>query len=85
MEAPEPGKQELINGDFSIVFFPLQNLFMWILYPWNLANGVRLCLQRALETFTIILAATQLLCVGSLHAGTNAAIVGTPMGMRNRV
>lgn len=36
----------------------------------------------ALETFTIILAATQLLCAGSLHAGANAAIVTTPIGAR---
>jgi hypothetical protein len=48
-------------------------------------DGVRSCLQRALETFTIILAGTQLLCVGSLHAGANAAIVETPMGVRARV
>uniref|UniRef100_A0A452Z2A6 Uncharacterized protein n=1 Tax=Aegilops tauschii subsp. strangulata TaxID=200361 RepID=A0A452Z2A6_AEGTS len=40
---------------------------------------------RALETFTIILAGTQLLCVGSLHAGANAAIEQTPMGVRARV
>lgn len=57
---------------------------VWILCLWNLANEVHLCVQRALETFTIILAGTQLLCVGSLHAGANAAIVQTPMGVRNR-
>ena len=80
MEAPEPGKQDLIEIFHSI--FSLQNLssescITRLVEP----NGVRLCLQRALEAFTIILAGTQLLCVGSLHAGANAAIVETPMGM----
>ncbi|KAF0926441.1 hypothetical protein E2562_024163 [Oryza meyeriana var. granulata] len=37
---------------------------------------------RALETFTIILAGTQLLCAGSLHAGAHAAIIQTPMVSR---
>ncbi|KAL6610189.1 hypothetical protein ACP70R_040158 [Stipagrostis hirtigluma subsp. patula] len=37
---------------------------------------------RALEAFTIILAGTQLLCAGSLHAGAHAAILATPIGGR---
>nr|TKW10275.1 hypothetical protein SEVIR_6G151900v2 [Setaria viridis] len=38
--------------------------------------------QRTLEAFTIILSGTQLLCVGSLHAGAHEAIVATPIGGR---
>jgi len=38
--------------------------------------------QRTLEAFTIILAGTQLLCAGSLHAGAHAAILTTPIGGR---
>jgi hypothetical protein len=38
--------------------------------------------QRTLEAFTIILAGTQLLCAGSLHAGAHAAILATPVGGR---
>ncbi|WVZ98445.1 hypothetical protein U9M48_043888 [Paspalum notatum var. saurae] len=37
---------------------------------------------RTLEAFTIILAGTQLLCATSLHAGTHAVILGTPIGGR---
>ncbi|KAG2619445.1 membrane protein PM19L-like [Panicum virgatum] len=37
---------------------------------------------RTLEAFTIILAGTQLLCAGSLHAGAHAAILTTPIGGR---
>ncbi|XP_062231326.1 membrane protein PM19L-like [Phragmites australis] len=37
---------------------------------------------RTLEAFTIILAGTQLLCVGSLHAGAHGAIVQTVLGGR---
>ncbi|XP_034601276.1 membrane protein PM19L [Setaria viridis] len=37
---------------------------------------------RTLEAFTIILSGTQLLCVGSLHAGAHEAIVATPIGGR---
>ncbi|CAN6328331.1 unnamed protein product [Urochloa humidicola] len=37
---------------------------------------------RTLEAFTIILAGTQLLCAGSLHAGAHAAILETPIGGR---
>lgn len=51
----------------------------------EISIGWRPPVLRALETFTIILAGTQLLCVGSLHAGANAAIVETPMGVRARV
>jgi hypothetical protein len=36
-----------------------------------------MCVQRTLEAFTIILTATQLLCVGSLHVGAHAAILET--------
>ncbi|KAB8099346.1 hypothetical protein EE612_029357, partial [Oryza sativa] len=38
--------------------------------------------QPPLETFTIILAGTQLLCAGSLHAGAHAAIIQNPMVSR---
>ena len=44
--------------------------------------GLCLSAQRTLEAFTIILAGTQLLCAGSLHAGAHAAILTTPIGGR---
>jgi hypothetical protein len=79
MEAPEPGKCS--RKKWRFFNFRICRVDLVLVEP----DGVRLCLQRALEAFTIILAGTQLLCVGLLHAGANAAIVGTPMGARARV
>ncbi|RCV33963.1 hypothetical protein SETIT_7G125100v2 [Setaria italica] len=39
-------------------------------------------ISRTLEAFTIILSRTQLLCVGSLHAGAHEAIIATPISGR---
>uniref|UniRef100_A0A0D9WGA0 AWPM-19-like family protein n=1 Tax=Leersia perrieri TaxID=77586 RepID=A0A0D9WGA0_9ORYZ len=65
----------------SIVTWTLTLLAMGLACK-EISLGWRPASLRALEAFTIILAGTQLLCAGSLHAGAHAAIIHTPMVSR---
>ncbi|KAG8085493.1 hypothetical protein GUJ93_ZPchr0010g10540 [Zizania palustris] len=65
----------------SVVTWTLTLLAMGLACK-EISGGWRPPSLRALESFTIILALTQLLCVGSLHAGAHSAIIQTPMVSR---
>ncbi|KAF8765690.1 hypothetical protein HU200_008190 [Digitaria exilis] len=65
----------------ALVAWTLTLLAMGLAFK-EISISLRPASLRTLEAFTIILAGTQLLCAGSLHAGANEAILATPVGGR---